>query len=81
LLAGELDDVRGGVVAGSGEFDEFGDLDGGETVGRVGKVGGRELADDFVGGGVEFAEVGCVAETEGGCGCWGCEGLCEVCDC
>lgn len=43
-----------------------------------GQVVGRELDDDFVGGGVRFPEVGGVAEAEGGGGCGGFEGAGEV---
>jgi hypothetical protein len=67
LLAGEFNYVGRGVVAGSGEFDEFGDLGGREIVRGRGEVARGEFDDDFVGGGVRFTEVGCVAETEG-CG-------------
>jgi len=63
-LAGHFYDFCGGVVAGPGEFYEFGGLDTGEA-----EVGGGELDDDFVGGGMLFAQVGSVAEAEGGGGC------------
>jgi hypothetical protein len=75
----DFEDVGGGIVAGTGELNQFGDLDLREIVRGGGEVGRGELDDDFVGGGVRFAEVGCVAETEG-CGrSRGCEGLCEIC--
>jgi hypothetical protein len=45
-------------------------LDGGE----VGHVGGGEFDNDFVGGGVLFAEVGRIAEAEWGFGCRKLEG-------
>lgn len=73
LLGGQLDQVRGGVVAGPGELDQLVALLRGEA-----QVGGGELDDHLVGGRVRFAQVGGVAEAEGGGGCGGLEGLCEV---
>lgn len=68
-LAGELGEVFLRVVADTEEFDEDEPLGGSE-----GEVGGCEFEDDFVGGGVGFAEVGGVAEAKGGGGGWGLEG-------
>lgn len=80
-LAGHFGGVGAGVVAHAEEFDEFGVLGGRE--GGV-EEGGSEGYDDFAGGGVWLAHVGCVAEAERLGGCWGFEGaglVCEIGDC
>ncbi|CBX91536.1 predicted protein [Plenodomus lingam JN3] len=65
----EFDGLRVWVVPRTRDFDEFSDLRGGEVEGWGGVEGevlGGEFDDDFVGGGVGFAEVRGVAEAEGG---------------
>lgn len=57
------------VVADAEEFHDDESLRGCE-----GKVGGCEFEDDFVGGGVGFAEVGGVTEAEGAGASGGLEG-------
>lgn len=73
LLAGHLDDIHGGVVAHAGELDKLVALGRGKV-----HIGGAEFDDDLVGGGVGLAEVGGVAEAEGGRCCGVFEGAGEV---
>jgi len=75
-LAGELGELETGVVADAEELDQFVAL----RVGEVGELAGGEGEDDFFGGRVLFAEVGCVAEAERLGGCGGAEGLYVVCE-
>lgn len=60
VVTRHLDDLRGRVVAGPGELDEFGGLGRGE----VGEVRGAEFEDDFGVGGMSFVKVGRVAEPQ-----------------
>lgn len=69
-LGGDFGNLGGGVVAGAQQLDQLEGLRGAE-----GEVRGVEFDDDFFRRRVCFAEVGGVAEAEGGrCG-WGGEGL------
>jgi hypothetical protein len=62
FLARHLDDIRRGVIAGTGEFDDFGVCGFAER-----EIIGIEFDDNLIGCGVRFVEVGSVAEAEGCC--------------
>jgi len=74
VFAGHLDDIGVRIVARTRELNQLRGLHFSEF-----HVTSGELDDDFVSGRVRFAEVGGVAETEGGCGGGRFEGTGEFC--